>query len=398
MKLDSYPNLDLAYCTNCHPAENWIDTLHALEVHTLKVKQLLIEQGSLKADAPYAIGLRLSAQSAQDLTDQPELIQQFKAWLQEHNCYVFTINGFPYGEFHNTSVKEQVYRPDWSAPERLTYTKQLFKILCEIHSHSNSLSVSTLPLSFKSFNIDESFAFSQLLELSLYMEELMLNYDVDLHLGLEPEPLGHFENTQETLDFFRRFRASCPAEHQALIQKTIGLNLDTCHFALEYEDCNESLALFAKHDIRISKVHASCALKLNPNKPEALHKLKEFVEPTYLHQVLIQTLDGSIIRYSDLPAAFSAIEEDASLLRQSQEWRVHFHIPIGVASTELSCSLQSTQDFLIDICKAYQANPNLCPHLEIETYTWGVLPTELKQPIELQIRDEYQWLINELNK
>ena len=104
-------NIELAYCTNIHPAESWEETFHALQTHTLKVRDNLRAQNLLRPDAPYAIGLRLSALAASELEEQ---LPVFQSWLQQENCYVFTINGFPYGAFHDTSVKEKVYQPDWS--------------------------------------------------------------------------------------------------------------------------------------------------------------------------------------------------------------------------------------------------------------------------------------------
>ena len=73
-------------------------------------------------------------------------------WLEEKNCYVFTINGFPYGNFHGERVKEQVYRPDWSNPDRLEYTVLLFEILEKLLQPGEEGSVSTLPGSFKEFH------------------------------------------------------------------------------------------------------------------------------------------------------------------------------------------------------------------------------------------------------
>ena len=116
----------LAYCTNIHPAESWVETLGVLQEHTLKVRDKVVQN-----DEPYAIGLRLSALAARELLEGDNL-PLFQDWLASQNRYVFTINGFPYGAFHGTRVKENVYRPDWSSPERLTYTNQLFDIVARL--------------------------------------------------------------------------------------------------------------------------------------------------------------------------------------------------------------------------------------------------------------------------
>ena len=146
----------LAYCTNIHPAESWAETLGALQEHTLQVRDKVIRN-----DEPYAIGLRLSALAAHELLEGDNL-PLFQDWLAGQNCYVFTINGFPYGAFHGTRVKENVYRPDWSAPERLTYTNQLFEIISQLTPEGVEGSVSTLPGSFKAFKADEASLFANL--------------------------------------------------------------------------------------------------------------------------------------------------------------------------------------------------------------------------------------------
>ena len=85
----------------------------------------------IAAGRSYAIGLRLGARAAEELA-QPAALAAFRHWLDTHDCYVFTINGFPYGSFHGTRVKEQVYAPDWSTPERVAYTCQLFELLVQL--------------------------------------------------------------------------------------------------------------------------------------------------------------------------------------------------------------------------------------------------------------------------
>ena len=117
--------IHLAYCTNVHRGGNWAETFASLENDVLRVREAVVP------DEPYAIGLRLGADAAQELVDG-ENLKNFRRWLDEKNCYVFTINGFPYGNFHGTRVKEQVYLPDWTSPERLAYTNLLFDILAEL--------------------------------------------------------------------------------------------------------------------------------------------------------------------------------------------------------------------------------------------------------------------------
>ncbi len=96
----------LSYCTNIHPAETWPETLLALNRHVLAVRNELVRSGDRTLSDPFPIGLRLSAQAAYELR-QPEQLLIFKEWLLENRCFVFTINGFPYGSFHGGPVKEK---------------------------------------------------------------------------------------------------------------------------------------------------------------------------------------------------------------------------------------------------------------------------------------------------
>ena len=380
MKSAKLPGAHLAYCTNIHPAESWAETLHVLKTHTLQVRDHVSP-----ANAPYAIGLRLSARAATELL-QGDHLAQFKLWLEDENCYVFTINGFPYGSFHGTRVKEKVYQPDWTSSERLRYTQDLFTIIAQLVPEGVDGSVSTLPGSFKAFEADETAIFTHLEACAQYIENLSSQYGRDLHLGLEPEPLGHFENTEETIAFFERLLHFC--SDPELIKKRIGINYDTCHFALEFDDCRTSLDTFRAAGLRISKLHLSSALEFNPSNLEAIEAIRAFDEPTYLHQVIVKNHDSSLKRFTDLPEFLNASEQ----MKNTELARVHFHIPLYAAPTE---PLHSTQQHASDAINYLKSNPGFCSHLEIETYTWGVLPSELQIPIEEQIAREYDWVLNQ---
>ena len=381
----------LGYCTNIHPAESWSETLHALEKHVLVVRDKLLATGHQPADKPYPIGLRLSARAASELLEGDHL-DQFKDWLATNNCMVFTINGFPYGAFHGTAVKEKVFQPDWTTQERVIYTQNLFQIIAQIAPKSSGGSVSTLPGSHKSFHADESLIRKNLIKMALFIEELSQKHQIDLHLGLEPEPLGHFENTAETLAFFERLHVD--AANPSIIQQRIGLNYDCCHFAIEFDDAKESLnAIAIDSNIRLSKIHLSNALRLNPADRNALEAIRKFNEPTYFHQVIARRADGSLERFKDLPVFFEAV--DAGNLQPSDfcEARVHFHIPLDAKPTS---PLDSTHTHVEETLNWCVRNPTACQHFEIETYTWGVLPNNLQRPVEEQIAAEYHWVLGNL--
>jgi hypothetical protein len=347
-----------------------------LQTHVLAVRDLV------SGGRPFGIGLRLSAVAARELLDEGRL-GRFKAWLDETDTYVFTINGFPYGSFHGTRVKERVFQPDWCEQARVGYTKDLFRILAVIARPDTGASVSTLPGSHKTFGADESIMRRNLIELADWIESLAAETGHDFHLGMEPEPLGHFENTGETLGFFDRLHADAPDSD--IIRRRIGVNYDACHFALQYEDAVRSLDALLAAGIRISKIHLSSALALDPNDPSAINAIRAFDEPVYFHQVLLRDHGGGITRFLDLPEYLTSHDVCAG----HEEARVHFHIPLDA---EPAPPLRSTCEHAREVLAWCRAHSGACRHFEIETYTWGVLPPELQRPVEQQIAGEYRWV------
>lgn len=373
----------LSYCTNIHPAESWEETRRVLETHVLRVRDLLRRQELLDGSEPFAIGLRLSAVAAAELL-RSDRLARFRDWLEETNTYVFTINGFPYGSFHGTRVKEKVFQPDWTTPARLDYTKDLFRILAGIAKPGTGASVSTLPGSHKTFGADESVIRRNLIDLATWLDELAAETGHDFHLGLEPEPLGHFENTAETLGFFERLHAD--ANDPDRIRRRIGLNYDACHFAIEFDPAANALDSLRDAGIRLSKIHLSSAIELDPRDPAAVEAIRPFQEQVYFHQVIARDESSRLHRFVDLPDFLATDREN--LVRA----RVHFHIPLDA---EPAPPLGSTRDQAAETLAWCRGNPGLCQHFEIETYTWGVLPDGMRRPVEEQIAAEYAWVLGQ---
>lgn len=379
--------LHLGYCTNIHRGESWDETWAGLKDYTLQVKQRVCKPGQR-----YGIGLRLSAQAAQELA-QPGALTAFRHWLDANDCYVFTINGFPYGAFHGTRVKEQVFKPDWTQQARLEYTCQLFDLLAELLPEGQSGSVSTLPGSHKTFGVgvDELEAiFDNLRSCSQHIARLSERTGHDLHLGLEPEPLGLFETSGETLKFFGLYLDRHPSDRDFF--RHIGLNYDTCHLAIEFEEAAAALDRITQAGIRLSKLHFSSALKLTPT-PENLDRLRAYDEPVYFHQVIAKENDElPLRRFRDLPDALAFAK--ASPQAVGSEWRVHFHIPLHA---EPGGDFQSTCDHLFGAMDWLAKHPQSCQHIEMETYTWEVLPETLRSgSVVDQLVKEYDWTLTEM--
>jgi hypothetical protein len=109
----------------------------------------------------------------------------------------------------------------------------------------------------------------------------------------------------------------------------------------------------------------------------------------YLHQVVERSGEG-LARFADLDAALAS----EGWRRRDSEWRVHFHVPVFLESLD---GFASTQAFVREALALHKAR-NRSPHLEVETYTWSVLPErERRAPVEEAIARELQWVVGELS-
>jgi hypothetical protein len=379
--------LHLAYCTNIHRGETWRETFDSLKKNALAVREKVCSR------APFAIGLRLSHQAAVELSGRAALLE-FQKWLEKNSCYVFTINGFPYGRFHGARVKEQVYRPDWTSPARLIYTNLLFDLLAKLLPAGIEGSVSTLPGSFKEFvktGGQKKTIRENLWRCVEHISRLSKKSKRKLHLGLEPEPLCLLENSAETVEFFRQLRDE--HKNDPRLEEFLGVNYDCCHFAIEFEEPRTAIAAFQNAGIKISKIHLSSALKTK-NTKEARAELKKFSDDVYLHQVVARDETGRLKFYHDLPDALS--RHSSPVTRHPAEWRIHFHVPLHAPAAP---PFENTNDHLLGVLDLLAENPKLCSHLEIETYTWEVLPPGLKsQSVVEQLAGEYGWMLARLKE
>ena len=386
-------DIDLGYCTNIHRGETWEETFAGLREYTDEVRR------RVSPDAPYGVGLRLSNTASLELKEDPGKKGGFQNWLEQTNSYLFTINGFPFGTFHGSRVKEQVYVPDWATEERLEYTVRLFSLLDELAPKGQEISVSTLPGSFKEFVTEENreaheeAMFRNLRKCAEEIDRIRQKSGRVIHLGMEPEPLGLFETSSETVSFFDRLIDGESERSRNLILDTIGVNYDTCHLAIEYEDPRDAISRLRDAEIRLSKIHLSSALKLTP-EPEAVRRLSAFHDEVYLHQVIVRAGDKITERFRDLPDAMAWFEEQPEEV--GEEWRVHFHVPIHAQPEQI---FSDTRDHISGLLDLLGADPGWCRHFEMETYTWEVLPEEIRaRTVVDQLTEEYAWCLSEFQR
>jgi hypothetical protein len=403
MRLSRAPEQHLTYCTNIHPGESLGQVEAALERHVLRVK------AALSPSAPFGVGLRLSHAAARELAAPGELVR-LRRWLDEHGLYVFTINGFPYGAFHQARVKESVYQPDWRSDARVEYTNLLGDALAGLLPDGVTGSISTVPGAWKlalGDREEEATMADNMVRSAAYLARLAADSGKEIALALEPEPGCLLETFAETVEFWgahlapertlRRFAEQAGGGTSAAIeglQRHLGLCLDTCHAAVEFEDLTRGRAALEHAGIDVKKLQLSAGLRVSSLDQASHAALAAFAEDVYLHQTVAETR-GELERWSDLPPALAAASRYANQPAGSREWRVHFHVPIFL---ERFGALESTQAFLREVLRMHAARP-WSAHLEVETYTWDVLPPELRgEDVTDAIARELRFVLRELGE
>lgn len=394
----------LTYCTNIHSGENWTEHFEAIK------KSFPLIKKQISPNQLMGIGLRLSNTASLELMEVHNL-QVFQKWLSDQNACVFTMNGFPYGDFHNTRVKDHVHTPDWTTNERVDYTSRLFTVLAELLPEDMDGGVSTSPLSYRYWHTtNESTenvkvrSTENILKIAEQLIQIKQKTEKILHLDIEPEPDGLLETGEEFIQWFEKYlipigikqitgkfnlRAD---EMESILKEHIRICYDVCHFAIGYEDHSSVITKLKSKGIQIGKIQISSALKADltddiKKRNDLFEAFSHFNESTYLHQVVALKKDNSLIRYRDLPVALKDIQNE-----NVKEWRSHFHVPVFLKDFGL---LYSTQNDILEVIKIHNLQ-SVTNHIEVETYTWEVLPAELKVSIKEPIVRELEWVIKQL--
>lgn len=384
----------LTYCTNIHKGITWPEVRAYLDRDVPRVKAQFSPGGA------FGVGLRLAADATEDL-QAAAAFDDLQDLLRRHDLFVFTINGFPYGPFHGVRVKEEVYQPDWSRPERLVYTNHLADLLARLLPDEPGFmgSISTVPGTFRPLAAQPrtvDLIVRHLLEHAAHLVRLRERTGMSIALALEPEPMCMLETIEETAAFFEAHLLSADAARTLMrltglgrvaaeeaLHRHLGVCYDVCHAAVEFEDAAGSVARLRAAGIAVPKLQLSAALRVPAMSPELAEWLWRFDDGVYLHQV-VQRTGERYERFLDLPAALAAYERDGG----APEWRVHCHVPVFLAEAG---NAATTQPFLSEILALHAAEP-ISPHLEVETYTWDVLPASLRdEDVTVAIARELAW-------
>ena len=374
----------LTYCSNIHPGETWDAVRANVRDYGLTLKR------QFAPDAPFGLGLHLTNRASLELFQGGNLAD-FRAFLDDNGLYVHLLNGFPYGAFHNRVIKSDVFAPDWHTAERVDYTLRLVQILAALVPAGMTGGVSTLPLSYKRWQVTPYWALlaQNIARVASEMARVREGGGPLLHLDIEPEPDGLVENSAELVDFLNTHLLA--AGDEAVLREHVRVCYDTCHFALQYEAPQDAIDHFTENGWKLGRVQVSAAIQV-PVPPDAegrtqlATQLSPFAESTYLHQTIGRRPDGSLRRYPDLADALPLL-----LGTDNTEWRVHFHVPLFAGD---DAQFPTTQAHIRELFAFL--SPEHTPYLEIETYTWDVLPPALKTELHEFIAHEYRWVQNAL--
>jgi hypothetical protein len=389
----------LTYSTLVHPGDDWAQMWESLTTYVPKVKARIAH------NQRFGVSLRLSAKSAETLAASRTERDRLRKFLGDNNMYLYTVNAFPYGAFKGTVVKEEVYEPDWRSEERTRYTQNVADVLADVTDADVSPSIQSAPLGFKprvtGSDVVASFT-SHVLRVAAHLVALEARTGRTVTLALEPEPYCFLETTDETIEYFTNHLYSGAAaetlarlaripisEAHVALRRHVGVVFDICHQAVEFEDIAASLQKLVDAGIPIFKLQEAAALHVPQVTKEAVDILKRYAKTIYLTQT-VEKKDGKLTRFLNLEDAFAAFDKDPG----PREWRTHFHVPVFL--DEIG-PFRTTRFAIEDALRFHKSRP-LSRQLEIETYTWDVLPDNLKSgDIVDYVCRELDWVRGELS-
>jgi sugar phosphate isomerase/epimerase len=379
MKLNQLSgNVHLTYCTNIHAGQSWQDIRASLDEYVPAIKSTVAQS------QPMGIGLRLSGEAAA-VARQPEALASFRDQLSALGAYVFTINAFPFGPFHGVRVKEDVYLPDWRDRERVAFTANSAAVLAGILPDGIEGSISTVPGAFKPNGRSSEAVAAMARNLMMAVADLVdLKRRTGKHiaLALEPEPCCFLETTDESIAFFEGallkpetldmlggITGVGRSEAEILLRRHLGICYDVCHGSVEYEDTVAALDRLLAAGIAIPKIQLSAAMRIPAMTKDLIDAVMRYNDGVYLHQSIVRSGDN-LSRHVDLPDAVTAFGEGQA----DGEWRIHCHVPVFLADLG---EISSTRSDLVATLAALRQRTR-SSHLEVETYTWDVLPENIR--------------------
>ncbi len=385
----------LAYCLNLHPAEDLAGFLRGVREITLPLARRL---NAARLCGGFGIGPWLPASLARALAadEGKRELARLVDFLVESGLDPFTFNAFPYGGFHRAGLKESVFRPTWMEPERLEYTLAVARIGLAVRAargdeEDGHLSISTHAGAFGTWIREEAeldLCAANLARCAVELARLADETGTRVVLAIEPEPRSVAGDTVALARLFERILAGTRAEAHGPLLRHLGVCLDTCHAAVEFEEPEAALKNATAHGNALGKLQFSSALALrDPDGDEAGRALFFGMdEPVYLHQVTGSPggAGAELARATDLPELRQAWEAGDASWRGCEEWRCHFHVPVDLDAVGGLGTTRAQADATLQVVLAAPERWGTRElHVEIETYTWNVLPETARGAGEL---------------
>ena len=388
----------LTYSTLVHQTDDWDQLWKSVNTYLPQVK------ARVAPHQKFGVCLRTSAPSAALLSAEPAKRAALKQFFADQDLYLYTANAFVYGVFKKQVIKEDVYEPDWQTPERREYTKQVADLLAEMAPDGVNPSIQSAPLGFKpkvtGDDVVETYT-SNVIDVVAHLVELKKKTGKMVTLGLEPEPRCYLETTDETIRYFKNHLFSGATAKR--LAKIAGLNeadaaqamrdytgvvFDIGHQSVGYEDIPASLQKLVDNGVQIVKLQEAASMYIPDVTQKTVDALQPFAKTIYLSQTC-QKKDGKMTWFLNLEDAF----QDWYTNPGPREWRTHFHVPVFL--NDLGAF--GTTRFELEQALAVHKKTPLSTHLEIETYTWDVLPDHLKTgDIVEYVTRELDWVKGQL--
>jgi hypothetical protein len=389
----------LTYSTLVHQTDNWEQLWKSVNTYLPAVK------ARFAPSQKFGVCLRTSAPSAEMLSQDKTKVADLKQFFKDQDLYLYTANAFVYGVFKKQVIKEDVYEPDWNTPERRDYTKQVANLLAELAPEGVNPSIQSAPLGFKPKGTGPDIAKAytdNVVDVVAHLVKLEKDTGKTVTLGLEPEPRCYLETTDETITYFQDYLFAPQTAEQlakkagihaadaaAAMKKFMGVVFDIGHQSVGYEDIPASLHKLVAAGVPIVKLQEAASMHIPDVTQEKVDALQAFAKTIYLSQTC-QRKDGKTQWFLNLEDAF----EDWYKNPGPREWRTHFHVPVFL--TELGHGFGTTRFGLEQALAVHKKTP-LSTHLEIETYTWDVLPDHLKTgDIVEYVTRELEWVKGQL--
>ncbi len=362
----------LGYCATVHPAAELDELLAGLDTCAGAVRSAL-------GVPVLGVGLWFPHRLADRLANSPAALSKLRRALQRNRLEVVTLNGTPHAQFTDKVVGAKLYCPDWTDPERLRYTLDLIDVLAELlPSDAAYGSISTVPLAWRvPWSKQRNRAAREAIDrVEQHLARTEARTGRRIRLAVETEPGCVLEMIGQATAWLDRYSSPYGGTSR------IGLGLDTCHLAVQFEDPAESFELLWRAGVDVVKAQLSLAPTLvDPGDASGRYVLGQLGIPKYLRQVREWGGPG----VDDVAQAYE--------LSGHAAWRMHAHLAAHAAPPD---PLSATTGVLDDcLTRLVGGGHPLTHHLESEVYVWP-RAARTQQALAKRIAKELTWLRDRL--